>query len=193
MEFDSEEEAYNFYSEYAKAIGFDIRMHHIHKDANGRIIDRTFCCDCQGRRVKDKRDVSAKSYHPKTRTGCRAMMKINGRYTEKYKISNFIADHNGHDLVSPSKTQFLRSHKCITDIQVLQADDVSSSGIAPKAGYYLMSKWVDVNVGFIFEDHKNYLRSKRTMEMKGDIWKTTKNHPYRLRCNNGKSFDYDMA
>ncbi|KAL0406099.1 UNVERIFIED_CONTAM: hypothetical protein Slati_3923800 [Sesamum latifolium] len=168
MEFDSEEGAYNFYNEYAKAIEFGIRRHNIHKDANGTIIDRTFCCACQGHRVKDKRDVSIKSHLSETRTGCRAMMKINGRYTEKYKVINFIADHNGHDLVSPSKTHFLRSHRCIIDVQPLQADDISSSGIAPKAGYYLMSKQVGRrdNVGFIFEDYKYYLRSKITMEMK---------------------------
>ncbi|KAL0462186.1 UNVERIFIED_CONTAM: protein FAR1-RELATED SEQUENCE 5 [Sesamum latifolium] len=168
MEFDSEEEAYNFYNEYAKAVGFGIRRQNIHKDANERIIDRTFCCACQGHGVKDKRDASVKSHRPETRTGCRAMMKINGRYNEKYKVINFIVDHNGHDLVSPSKTHFLRLHKCITNVQVLQADDISSSGIAPKVGYYLMSKQVGgrENVGFIFEDYKNYLHSKRTMEMK---------------------------
>ncbi|KAK4416789.1 protein FAR1-RELATED SEQUENCE 5 [Sesamum alatum] len=95
-------------------------------------------------------------------------MMINGRYTGKYKVVNFIANHNGHDLVSPSKTHFLRSHRRITDVQALQADDISSSGIAPRAGYYLMSKQVGgrENIGFIFEDYKNYLRSKRTMEMK---------------------------
>ncbi|KAK4426730.1 protein FAR1-RELATED SEQUENCE 5 [Sesamum alatum] len=95
-------------------------------------------------------------------------MMINGRYTGKYKVVNFIAYHNGHDLVSPSKTHFLRSHRRITDVQALQADDISSSGIAPRAGYHLMSKQVGgrENVGFIFEDYKNYMRSKRTMEMK---------------------------
>ncbi|KAL0320529.1 UNVERIFIED_CONTAM: protein FAR1-RELATED SEQUENCE 5 [Sesamum radiatum] len=140
----------------------------MHKDASGRIIDRIFCCACQGRRAKDKRDASVKSHRPETRTGCCAMMRINGRYTRKYKVVNFIADHNGHDLVSPSKTHFLRSHRRITDVQAQQADDISSSGIAPKAGYYLMSKQMGghENVGFIFEDYKNYLRSKRTIEMK---------------------------
>ncbi|KAL0291027.1 UNVERIFIED_CONTAM: protein FAR1-RELATED SEQUENCE 5 [Sesamum angustifolium] len=140
MEFDSEEEAYNFYNEYAKVIEFGIRKHSMHKDASGRIIDRIFCCACQGRREKDKRDVSVKSHRPETRTGCCAMMRINGRYTRNYKVVNFIADHNGHDLVSPSKTHFLRSQRRITDVQAQQADDISSSGIAPKAGYYLMLK-----------------------------------------------------
>ncbi|KAL0284246.1 UNVERIFIED_CONTAM: protein FAR-RED ELONGATED HYPOCOTYL 3 [Sesamum angustifolium] len=151
-----------------KVIGFGIRKHSMHKDASGRIIDRIFCCACQGRRAKDKRDVSVKSHRPETRTGCCAMMRINGRYTRNYKVVNFIADHKGHDLVSPSKTHFLRSHRRITDVQAQQTDDISSSEIAPKAGYYLMLKQVGgrENVGFIFEDYKNYLRSKRTMEMK---------------------------
>ncbi|KAL0406117.1 UNVERIFIED_CONTAM: hypothetical protein Slati_3925600 [Sesamum latifolium] len=54
MEFDSEEEAYKFYNEYAKAIGFGIGKHNIHNDVSEGIIDRTFCCACQGHRVKIK-------------------------------------------------------------------------------------------------------------------------------------------
>ncbi|KAK4397239.1 protein FAR1-RELATED SEQUENCE 5 [Sesamum angolense] len=129
MEFDSEEEAYNFYNEYAKVIGFGIRKHSMHKDASGRFIDRIFCCACQGRRAKDKRDPA----------NCGAVWV--------------------GSIGWGGPTVLLNTPK---------ADDISSSGIAPKAGYYLMSKQVGgrENVGFIFEDYKNYLRSKRTMEMK---------------------------
>ncbi|KAL0313736.1 UNVERIFIED_CONTAM: hypothetical protein Scaly_2557100 [Sesamum calycinum] len=130
------------------------------------------------------KDVSVKSHRPETRTGCCAMMRINGRYTRNYKVVNFIADHNGHDLVSPSKTHFLRLHRRITDVQAQQADDISSSRIAPKAGYYLMSKQVGgrENVGFIFEDlqelsafqenHGNEDRlidERRYQELKADL------------------------
>ncbi|KAG8367170.1 hypothetical protein BUALT_Bualt16G0044700 [Buddleja alternifolia] len=124
MKFDSEKAAYNFYNEYAKLAGFGIRKHNVHKDENGRIIDSTFCCACQGHRGTDKRDVNVKSYRPETRTGCEAMLKIDGRQKSgKYKVVDFIADHNGHDLVSPSKTHMLRSHKAITVAQASQADD----------------------------------------------------------------------
>ncbi|KAG8371215.1 hypothetical protein BUALT_Bualt13G0064100 [Buddleja alternifolia] len=90
MEFDSEEAAYNFYNEYAKLVGFGIRRHYVHRDVMGKIIDRIFCCACQGHREKDKRDVEVKSHRPKTRSGCDAMMKINCRQTGKYKVVDLL-------------------------------------------------------------------------------------------------------
>ncbi|KAL8510725.1 hypothetical protein ACS0TY_017517 [Phlomoides rotata] len=168
MEFDSEDTSYNFYNEYAKVTGFSIRRHIVHKDINGRILDRVFCCEYQGHRQKDKRDGSYKSKRPITRTNCCAMMKINGRYSAKYKVVCFVAEHKGHDLVSPSKAYMLKSHRRVTHVQASQVDDLDYSGITPRASFTLMSKQVGgrENVGVIFEDYKNYLRSKRTMQMK---------------------------
>ncbi|KAG8366505.1 hypothetical protein BUALT_Bualt17G0087000 [Buddleja alternifolia] len=144
MEFETETAAYMFYNEYARLAGFSVR------------------------KSKDKRDVSVKSHRPETRNGCCAMMKVDGRFTGKFKVVSFVADHNGHDLVSPSKSHLLRSHRSINAILGSQADDMERSGIAPKAGFALMAKQAGgrEQVGFIFEDYKNYLRSKRTMEMK---------------------------
>ncbi|KAL8535753.1 hypothetical protein ACS0TY_011408 [Phlomoides rotata] len=85
MEFEFETDAYNFYNEYSKAAGFGIRKHSAHKDKNGIVLDRIFCCECQGHRPNDKRDELIKSHRPETRTGCEAMIKINGRYGSKYK------------------------------------------------------------------------------------------------------------
>ncbi|KAL8477595.1 hypothetical protein ACS0TY_029773 [Phlomoides rotata] len=155
MEFDSEDAAYNLYNEYAKK----------HKDINERILDRVFCCECQGHRQKNKRDESYKSNRPITRIYCGAMMKFNGRYNVKYKVVCFVAEHKGHDLVSPSKAYMLKSHRRVTHVQASQVDDLDYSGITPRASFTLMSKQVGgrENVGFIFEDYKNYLHSKRTM------------------------------
>ncbi|PIN12418.1 hypothetical protein CDL12_14969 [Handroanthus impetiginosus] len=149
MEFDSEKAAYKFYNEYAREAGFSIRKHTVHKDITGKIIDRSFCCACQGHRQKDKRDVNIKSHRPETRKGCPAMMSINGRYIGKYKVVNFVAKHTGHNLVSPSKTHLLRSLRNINVAQTSQADDIDSSGIAPKAGFALMAKQrtVEMKIG----------------------------------------------
>ncbi|PIN19929.1 hypothetical protein CDL12_07387 [Handroanthus impetiginosus] len=131
MEFDTEEAAYKFYNDYARVIGFSIRKQTVHKDIKRRIIDRTFCCACQGHRHKDKRDLTFKYHHLETRKGSCAMMRIDGRNSSKYKIVIFVAEHNGHDLVSPSKTHVLRSHRAITIAQALQEDDIDGSRIAP--------------------------------------------------------------
>nr|XP_027062985.1 protein FAR1-RELATED SEQUENCE 5-like [Coffea arabica] len=41
MEFESEEDAYNFYLAYAKEVGFGIKRSSFHKDSNGKLMDRT--------------------------------------------------------------------------------------------------------------------------------------------------------
>lgn len=86
------------------------------------------------------------------------MMKINCRHNGKYTVVDFIAEHNGHELVSPRKTFMLRSHRKITHVHASLADDLDQSGIAPKAGFDLISKQMGgrENVGFIIEDYKNY-------------------------------------
>lgn len=113
MEFNTEEEAYNFYNEYARVVGFSIRKSACHKDSKGNTLDRIYCCSCQGQRGKYKRDVNVKSHRPETRTGCCAKMKINIRETGKFKIVNCVSAHAGHNVVSPNKSNILRSHRTI--------------------------------------------------------------------------------
>ncbi|KAG8384114.1 hypothetical protein BUALT_Bualt04G0084600 [Buddleja alternifolia] len=150
------------------------------------IINRIFCCACQGYREIDKSDVEVKSHHPETRSGCDAIVKINCRQTGKYKVINFIAHHNGHDLVSPTKTNLLRSHRSITIAQDSQEANIEMSGITPRAGFQLMARQAGgrENVGFIFEDYRNDLRSKRTVEMKiGDTGGVFEYLQQRILCS----------
>ncbi|PIN03955.1 hypothetical protein CDL12_23511 [Handroanthus impetiginosus] len=53
-------------------------------------------------------------------------------------------------------------------LETLQANDIDNLRIAPRVGFALLAKQVGgrENVGFIFEDYKNYLRSKQNVEMK---------------------------
>ena len=79
MEFESEEDAYNFYLAYAKEVGFGIKRSSFHKDSNGKLMDRVFCCSAEGKRGKDKRDLNVRAPRPETRFNCSAKMKVNSR------------------------------------------------------------------------------------------------------------------
>ncbi|CAA0834204.1 Protein FAR1-RELATED SEQUENCE 5 [Striga hermonthica] len=168
MKFESEEDAYLFYNEYASLAGFSIRRHTAHKNKDGKILDRVFCCACQGKKEQDKRVVNVKFHHIEIRTGCGALMKISSRRSGKYEIVKFVSDHSGHGLVSPNKCHMLRSHRHITAAQAAQIESIDISGIPPKAGLDYMARQAGgrENVGFIMEDYKNYLRTKRTVEMR---------------------------
>ncbi|XP_074374817.1 protein FAR1-RELATED SEQUENCE 5-like [Apium graveolens] len=107
LEFESEEDAYRFYN--AEKVGFGIRRSKMHKSDVGEILDRVFVCACEGKRTRNKRDDDVKQHRLETRFSCKAKMGVSSRSNGKYKIFKFIYEHS-HDLISPSKSHFLRSH-----------------------------------------------------------------------------------
>ncbi|XP_027166223.1 protein FAR1-RELATED SEQUENCE 5-like [Coffea eugenioides] len=117
MEFENEEDACNFYLAYAKEVGFGIKRSSFHKDSNGRLMDRVFCCSAEGNEERIK------------------------------KISI--------------------SHRKINSIHAAEIDMAHHVGITPKVSHELMALQVGEreNLGFIPEDYRNYLRSKRTIQM----------------------------
>ncbi|XP_042401101.1 protein FAR1-RELATED SEQUENCE 5-like [Zingiber officinale] len=164
---DEEEEAYDFYLKYAKQVGFGIRRTRTHNDNSGRLIDRTFCCSAQGKKGKDKRDIYVKQSRAETRFGCDAKLRISCRNNDKFCVVNFIKEHN-HYLSSSNKTHLYRCHRNISSSAAMQIEMASEVGIPPKASHDLMMRQTGgrENLGFIPEDYKNYLRSKRTRNMR---------------------------
>ncbi|KAI5673075.1 hypothetical protein M9H77_13439 [Catharanthus roseus] len=159
MNFSNEEDAYEFYKAYAKEAGFGIRRSLSHKDNEGRILDRIFCCSSEGKRPSDKRDVISKTHRSETRVGCKAMMKINCRVTGCYQVVQVIHEHN-HSLCSPSKTHLFRSHRNLSSVQAPGADIARSVGITPKATIDFMSK----QIGGIKAKEKLTRRSGRRLQ-----------------------------
>lgn len=91
----TEEAAYQFYNAYAYKLGFSVRGSKDHKDKRGRLVTRIFCCSCEGKRGKDKRDGTIKSHRPETRFGCLARIKIKYcRETDLYYIAESTSVHN---------------------------------------------------------------------------------------------------
>ena len=83
---------------------------------------------------------------------------------------DFHSDHS-HPLASPMKAHLYRCHRNISASASLQIEMAYDVGIPPKASHALLAKQVGGrdNLGFIPEDYKNYLRSKRTRDsMIGD-------------------------
>ncbi|CAL8151977.1 unnamed protein product [Prunus armeniaca] len=167
MEFETEEEAFKFYNAYAYGVGFSIRRSKFHKEKCGKLRDRLFVCSAEGKREKNKCDGSVKSHRAETRFGCLARMKISCRLNDKYCVTEFVPEHT-HVTSSPCKTHFFRSHRNMSLAQIVEADMADSSGISPKATLELLSRQAGgrQNLGFIPVDYKNYLRSKRTREMR---------------------------
>ncbi|KAI8574012.1 hypothetical protein RHMOL_Rhmol01G0320800 [Rhododendron molle] len=127
MEFETEEATYQFYNAYAYKASFSIRRSKEHKDKSGQITSRTFCCSCEGKRGKDKRDANVKIHRPETRFGCLAKMKIRYcRVSQKYIVFEFGAVHT-HMLCTPSKSHLCKSHRKFAPAQALEADMANDS------------------------------------------------------------------
>uniref|UniRef100_A0A803PZF9 SWIM-type domain-containing protein n=1 Tax=Cannabis sativa TaxID=3483 RepID=A0A803PZF9_CANSA len=168
MEFKTEEQAYNFYNVYAYKVGFSIRRSKSHKDnENGKIKNRTFCCSCEGFREKDKRNDNVKCHRATTRFGCLARMKIKLHQFGKYQVIEFNPEHT-HVTSSPSMSHLHRSQRRITPAQASEIEMAENSGIAPKASMELMIRRAGghENLGFILDDCRNYIRTKRTIQMR---------------------------
>jgi len=96
MEFDSIEDAWNHWKNYGKQMGFGVRKHFQNKSKlNGKLTTKGFVCCKEGFRRVDKRDHQYFSHRDEIRTGCPVRFFISlVQETEKYKVYEFVADHN---------------------------------------------------------------------------------------------------
>ena len=93
IEFETKQDAYDFYNSYARVVRFSIRWNKGHKDdkdGSCKWLDRVFCCSCEGIRGNDKRDDNVKCHCPETRCSCLVEMKISCRCSEKYYVVKFV-------------------------------------------------------------------------------------------------------
>lgn len=144
MVFESEEKAYEYYISYASNIGFTVRKGWWDKTSKNTTRSRMFVCSREGFKPKNE----SKRVRPETRTGCQARMAIKTDIRGRYRVSDFIPDHN-HPLSTPLDMQLLNSQKSLIKTEVRPGLDTATS--------------------LIPEEYKNYTRVKRSKNtIKGD-------------------------
>ncbi|RZB62790.1 Protein FAR1-RELATED SEQUENCE 5 isoform E [Glycine soja] len=105
MEFNSREEAREFYIAYGRRIGFTVRIHHNRRSrVNNQVIGQDFVCSKEGFRAKKylHRKDRVLPPPPATREGCQAMIRLALRDRGKWVVTKFVKEHT-HKLMSPSK------------------------------------------------------------------------------------------
>lgn len=112
MEFESAEDAREFYEMYGRRMGFTIRNNRTRRSLkDNSIIGREFVCSKEGFRIEkyaNRRNGILPSRRA-TREGCNAMMRIAAKDGGKWVIYGFVKEHN-HEL-NPSKIPPRRSHR----------------------------------------------------------------------------------
>ncbi|XP_051143784.1 protein FAR1-RELATED SEQUENCE 2 [Andrographis paniculata] len=105
MEFDSEDDARRFYSDYAKRIGFVVRvMQRRRSEIDGRTLARRLGCNKQGfsPNTKGKTGPSRKP-RPSAREGCKATILFKLEKSGKWTVTRFVKEHNHPLVVTPDE------------------------------------------------------------------------------------------
>ena len=97
MVFESEEKACKYYVSYAGNVGFSVRKGLWDKTAKSGSRSRFYVCSREGFRAKNL----PKRPYPETRTGCPARFSIMLTPSGKYRVTEFVQDHN-HQLAGPN-------------------------------------------------------------------------------------------
>ncbi|XP_021886975.1 protein FAR1-RELATED SEQUENCE 6-like [Carica papaya] len=106
LEFDSFDEAYDFYNSYAKEQGFGIRVSNSWFRSKRKERYRAkLSCSSAGFKKKSE----ANNPRPETRTGCPAMIIIRLVDSKRWRIVEVELEHN--HTVSPQIKRFYKSHK----------------------------------------------------------------------------------
>ncbi|KAG2672720.1 hypothetical protein I3760_13G056100 [Carya illinoinensis] len=100
MEFDSEDDARKFYVEYARRVGFIVRiMQRRRSGIDGRTLARRLGCNKQGFSPNHRGTIGQeKKPRPSAREGCKATILVKMEKTGKWVVTRFEKDHN-HPLV----------------------------------------------------------------------------------------------
>lgn len=113
MQFNSREEAREFYIAFGRRVGFTVRIHHNRRSrVNNQVIGQDFVCSKEGFRAKKyvHRKDRVLPPPPATREGCQAMIRLALRDEGKWVVTKFVKEHT-HKLMSPSKVPWRGSGK----------------------------------------------------------------------------------
>ncbi|GMN54461.1 hypothetical protein TIFTF001_023584 [Ficus carica] len=107
MEFDSEDAAKIFYDEYARRVGFVMRVMSCRRsERDGRILARRLGCNKEGHCVSIRGKFGqVRKPRPSTREGCKAMIHVKYDKCGKWVITKFVKDHNHLLVVSPREAR----------------------------------------------------------------------------------------
>ncbi|XP_027368351.1 protein FAR1-RELATED SEQUENCE 5-like [Abrus precatorius] len=162
LEFESVDEAWEFWSEYGRRKGFGIRKQYFNKRKNGAITSYKYVCCKEGLWKGDKRDSQVVKHRAETRTNCYARIGVSLGKNKNFVIHEFVEEHN-HPLQVLEITHMSVSHRKITLVQAFEIGITESFDLQQKSSYQLATTLVGnkVNVGYTRLDAKNYLNVRR--------------------------------
>ncbi|KAI8559418.1 hypothetical protein RHMOL_Rhmol04G0172300 [Rhododendron molle] len=133
QQFDNLDDVFNFYNNYAKQVGFSVRIHSS-KVKDGEIIRKEYVCYKQGKRTpKSSENSEAPTIRRRgiIRTDCRAKLSVVRNNTgEGFVVIQFLEAHN-HELTSPRRVHLLPSHRQMSVAARSLTKDLAAANVPP--------------------------------------------------------------
>jgi hypothetical protein len=165
MVFDSIDQAFVFYQNYALSSGFSARKHTDYKHSGVTKI-RYFVCSKEGFKhgrvfdtLDDQGKCKTKRRKPSKRCGCKALIKLKLSEDKKYYIREFQEVHN-HPFVAHEDMQFLPAMRNVDFVKQNAIDALSSINLGPVRAFNVLKSLYGsaVDLGATKSDFKNYKR-----------------------------------
>jgi hypothetical protein len=138
MVFKSEEDAYEFYNEYAGKIGFSIRKSHSKLRPDKTIYKKHIVCSNEGERHTHSTHETLKQ-NAETRSRCDARVQFSIARDGVWKVEKVVLEHN-HYLASPDKRHMLRSQRRLVESDKLVIGHMREAGLGlPKCSNFSSS------------------------------------------------------
>jgi hypothetical protein len=160
MSFDSIEAVEEFYKSYAHKVRFLVRIGSQHL-VNDEVVSKKFLCSRQGLKKTNVPPTGKQKNQAKTRCECDAHVFVKLGMDKRSCIASLVDEHN-HILVSPDKTQFLRSNRSISQRAKSTLYTCHKASIGTSQAYILLavSDGGLENIGCT-KDFQNYYRGLR--------------------------------
>ncbi|KAJ6363695.1 hypothetical protein OIU78_003799 [Salix suchowensis] len=148
IEFGSHEEAYSFYQEYAKSMGFTTSIKNSRRSKKSKeFIDAKFACSRYG--VTPESDSGNSRRSTVKKTDCKASMHVKRRPDGKWIIHEFVKEHN-HELL-PALAYHFRIHRNVKLAEKNNIDILHAVSERTRKMYVEMSRQSGAyqNFGFV--------------------------------------------
>ncbi|KAK9008661.1 hypothetical protein V6N11_075546 [Hibiscus sabdariffa] len=170
MEFESHGEAYSFYQEYARSMGFNTAIQNSRRSKTSReFIDAKFACSRYGtKRENDKSCNRPRSRQSKQdpenatgrrsclKTDCKASMHVKRRPDGKWVIHSFVKEHNHELLPAQAVSEQTRRMYAAMARQFAEYKNVVGLKNDPKNPFDNKGK-VSENLGHVIKQHGNFM------------------------------------
>lgn len=185
--------AYNFYEEYGKKCGFDIRRATQKKHKDGTIMLKHFLCSRAGFNCRDNFEGANKRKTMNSMCGCEAKIVLKYAASNGYVVRSFEEMHN-HEFSSTEGNQFMRFNRNVNDTYKGFIFNASKVNIGATKAHSLLKEMVGGygNIGATSVDFKNINRDIKLYIGDNDARMIIQKFVSKKEICEGFYFEYDV-